>query len=367
MPPIKIFVIGYPGEIGGACTELWHALRLWSGCGVEVTLIPTWEADSVWRQKVDALGYKTVHALPNNLDQVDGLAESIVVSLCNGQFLQIADRLRGLGCRLVWLNCMTWPFEQELKLLKSTGPFDAYVFQSQFQRRLLEEKLTPLGYRSELGHHIRGSFIPSDWEFNPRSHGAAEPFVVGRMARADGDKWSSNTWKIYGIIPYQHRRAIVMGVNEQNQRKLGMPPAWADVLKPGAMPVRDYLRQLHCLLPINGGARENWPQAGLEAMAAGVPIVAQNDWGWKEMIVHGETGFLASCDEELAYYAGRLAYDEELRTRIIHAARERLQTELANPDVLGQQWLDLFQLLSKESREASGETREILATRSAAI
>ena len=27
-------------------------------------------------------------------------------------------------------------------------------------------------------------------------------------------------------------------------------------------------------------------------MAAGVPIVAQNDWGWREMIEHGVTGFL---------------------------------------------------------------------------
>ena len=86
-------------------------------------------------------------------------------------------------------------------------------------------------------------------------------------------------------------------------------------------------------------------QAGLEAMAAGVPIVTQNEWGWKEMITHGETGFLGSCDEELAHYAACLAYDERLRMRIIRAARDDLQNRLANPDQLGQQWLDLFQSL----------------------
>ena len=181
--PSRIFVIGYPGEIGGACTELWHALRLWQRFDVQVTLIPTWSAEKSWRVRVDELGFTTADAGPDTLDQIDGLAESIVVSFCNGPFLQIADRLRGLGCRLVWLNCMTWPFEQELKLLKSIGPFDAYVFQSQFQRQMLEAKLTPLGYRAELGHHIRGSFIPDDWYFAPRSHGDGEPFVVGRMAR----------------------------------------------------------------------------------------------------------------------------------------------------------------------------------------
>ena len=59
-----------------------------------------------------------------------------------------------------------------------------------------------------------------------------------------------------------------------------------------------HLRQVR----VNGGARENWPRAGLEAMAAGVPIVAQNDWGWREMIEHGVTGFLGGDDCELADY-----------------------------------------------------------------
>ena len=45
-------------------------------------------------------------------------------------------------------------------------------------------------------------------------------------------------------------------------------------------------------------------------MAAGVAVVTQNDWGWREMIEHGVTGFLGGCDEELAHYTAMLAYDE---------------------------------------------------------
>jgi len=40
-----------------------------------------------------------------------------------------------------------------------------------------------------------------------------------------------------------------------------------------AIPTPQYFAMLHCLLPVNGGARENWPRAGLEAFAAGCPVV----------------------------------------------------------------------------------------------
>ena len=56
-------------------------------------------------------------------------------------------------------------------------------------------------------------------------------------------------------------------------------------------------------------------------MAAGVPLVCQNVWGWREMIVDGQTGFLTNNDEEMAYRLAQLAYDEDLRQAIIQRAR----------------------------------------------
>lgn len=52
------------------------------------------------------------------------------------------------------------------------------------------------------------------------------------------------------------------------------------------------------------------------------------------MFDHGVTGFLGDCDEELAYHATTPAYDEDLRMRIVHAVREKLVAEFANPEVL---------------------------------
>jgi hypothetical protein len=48
-----------------------------------------------------------------------------------------------------------------------------------------------------------------------------------------------------------------------------------------------------------------------------------------------------------------LAYDEDLRMRIIHAARERLVNELASPEVIWAGWQRLFDFLAVERRAAA--------------
>ena len=138
-----------------------------------------------------------------------------------------------------------------------------------------------------------------------------------------------------------------MGVDQKVHNKLGPTPHWATTLGPNDIPAKEFLNRLHCLMPLNGGARENWPRVGLEAFAAGVPVVAQNMWGWKEMIVHGETGFLGDSDEELAHWASVLAWDDELRQHIAEQARYRLENELACPDEIAKEWDDVFSSLAE--------------------
>jgi glycosyltransferase involved in cell wall biosynthesis len=70
------------------------------------------------------------------------------------------------------------------------------------------------------------------------------------------------------------------------------------------------------------------------------------------MIDHGVTGFLGDCDEELAHHAATLAYDEDLRQTMIAAAREKLVSELANPEVLAAAWVTLFESVTRSRRVA---------------
>jgi len=353
MAQMKVFLIGYPGDMGGANTEAWHTIVLWRRLGLDVHLVPTWGNDARWEARLNALGCTTHHVLPAELESVPGLAGAPVVGMCNSEFMRHAPRLRAIECPIVWVNCMTFLFEHEKQFFANCGPADAMVYQSEFQRAEIEPRLKAYGYQASSGHTIRGAFDPSEWEFRPRPHGRGETFVIGRAARPDVDKWSSNTWQIYSRIQYAQKRALMLGMDDRTHAKLGPPPKWADCLKPTAMPVQTYFASLHCTLPINGGARENWPRVGLEAMATGVPIVAQNQWGWREMIEHGVTGFLGSCDEELAHYAAVLAYDEELRLSIVHAARQRLENELADAQTSGAAWLRLFEAVSLEQRVAA--------------
>jgi len=346
-------VIGYPGDLGGANTECWHTLRLWRRFGLPVRLIPTSQPDEAWRTRLDGIGCPTIPAAMDELESLPGLRGGTIVSFCNASFLQHADRFRDLGCRVVWVNCMTWLFPEERKHYQRRGPFDGYVFQSLHQQSALLPELAKFGVRPDQCRLIRGALSWEEFPFRPLEHAARAPLVVGRISRPAADKYSIRTWAVYRRIPHPIR-ARLMAWDRAVERKLGPPPPWAECLPAGGETPQEFFRKLHCMVQINGGAEENWPRSGLEAMAGGVAIVAQNRWGWREMIRHGQTGLLADTDDELAYHAARLAYDEQLRMEIIHRARKVLEEELANPEVLWSGWREL--LASLESK-AEGATR----------
>jgi glycosyltransferase involved in cell wall biosynthesis len=76
---------------------------------------------------------------------------------------------------------------------------------------------------------------------------------------------------------------------------------------------------------------EGMPNVILEAMACGKPAVATNVGGCAELIVEGETGFLAPPGDEaaLAERILRLLRDPALRRRLGAAARERVKREFS--------------------------------------
>jgi glycosyltransferase involved in cell wall biosynthesis len=341
----KVFILGYPGDMGGANTECWHTVKLWRKHGVEVHFIPTWGYEEKWKEKLDAIGCVTDSVHPDNLEKTPGLEGSITVGFCNSEYIMQAARLRNIGCKIVWVNCMTFMFDYERRFFEEHGPVDAMIYQSEFQRSEIEPQLQSSGYDPSKGHLIHGAFDYEAWEFEPQKHEPGMSFVIGRAARPDEDKWSSNTWRIYSSIQYENKKALMLGIDNRTMEKLGPPPEWASCLRPMAIEAKRFYSCLHALLPVNGGARENWPRAGLEAFATGVPVVAQNEWGWREMIEHGVTGFLGSNDSELAHYTAMLAYDEELRMRIIENARKRLIEQHANPDTIWEQWKNVFHSL----------------------
>jgi glycosyltransferase involved in cell wall biosynthesis len=59
------------------------------------------------------------------------------------------------------------------------------------------------------------------------------------------------------------------------------------------------------------------PNASLEAMASGLPVVANDDGGTAEQVVHGKTGFITGHDDP----AGMAAWVEKLLINGAHAQR----------------------------------------------
>lgn len=130
--------------------------------------------------------------------------------------------------------------------------------------------------------------------------------------------------------------------------------------------------------------QENLPLTLLEAMACGVPQVAP-DWdGYREAVIHGESGFLVPtywtrCDAQLSAmhsflgweydyltlsqsvaidvkamktYLGALITNEELRLEMGRLSRERAEGLYSYPVVVGQYeslWQELLQVARRLS------------------
>jgi len=107
----------------------------------------------------------------------------------------------------------------------------------------------------------------------------------------------------------------------------------------GAQPhhvVRQHYRRAHafmlgCEVAPNGD-RDGIPNVLLESMAMEVPVAATAVSAIPELIVDGETGLLVPPGDppQLAHAALRLLTDENLRRRIIPAARRRVEDQFDN-------------------------------------
>ncbi len=342
---VKVFWVGFPGPSGGANTECYHTAKLLRANGVNVTFLPTEGADKSYAAKLEAIGCK-IHPdwkAYKRPEQIAGVAGSIVISMCNSFFSAWSHKYRAIGCKIIWVNCMTFLFLGERKHMERHGPYEAYVFQSMWQRLQLEPQLQRYGYDSSHGHLIRGAFDIGEFPFNPKPRNGS-PFTVGRLSRAEHDKYHRDTWHIFRRLKKAVPEARGRVMAWEGARLLhwcGKPPEWVDGLASCAETSQGFLGSLHALIQANGGAGENWPRVGLEAMAAGVPVIAENAWGWREMVKDGVTGCLCNKPWELADKAAELACDEPKRQGIIEAAREAV-AKLSDPLPIWAGWERMF-------------------------
>jgi glycosyltransferase involved in cell wall biosynthesis len=94
---------------------------------------------------------------------------------------------------------------------------------------------------------------------------------------------------------------------------------------------------------------EGSPKVILEAAACGLPVIARKDYG-PETVVHGETGYLVGCDDELYTRLEELLSNEGLRQKL--GAAGRLHSEKFDWDLITLKWESIFLRLASHRQLA---------------
>jgi hypothetical protein len=304
--------------------------------GWKVTVIATRPEPpgNPWPARLEAAGCQVI------LDPaaIGSLHDEVCIGFCCQGALAAWPGLRERGCRFIYSPCMNHTVYGDFNLFKICPP-TALHFQSRFQAdRLAKAYYDKLSSPRDRRFVIPGAFEIADFPYRPAEHNGR--FVVGKLARPCRTKWPSDLWTIIGDLRRKGRinaEALCMAWNEDVEVRLGKPPSWARCLPAGAMSSQAFLDNCHALLALNGGDLENNPRVGMEAMASGVPIVADSRGGWSEMVENGVSGLLVDSSEEAVDRLRDLAGNELLRRQMIAAARKQVEA-LSDPSVIGHLW-----------------------------
>jgi hypothetical protein len=333
----ELWIAGFPSAYGGADTELDHLIDLLRRFGVAVHLVPMFGAGEEYRTSVLARGCH-VHDYAHDI-----FAGKIVASFCNGGFLAMLPAIVRFGApaRVIWFNCMTWLFDRE-KTAHARGWIDVFGYQSQYQRNMLMPQLEALGPVRSFPYRPYFNAARVAWRYREWSG----TYRIGRISRDDGAKYALDTWRIFeGVRPPAHLRkqVFVLGYGANAAARIGPPPPGLDchLWAPGEVPAEQFYNGIDTLIHKTGGSRENAPRVLFEAYAHGVVPIVERAFAFPEMIVHGETGYMASSSEEMIALATHLAHHPEEHRRLAENGRRHLDA-MWGADACWQPWADLL-------------------------
>lgn len=159
-----------------------------------------------------------------------------------------------------------------------------------------------------------------------RTRGLLRIASVGRMA---APKDFITLLRALALLPRSCYRAEIIGSGpdrgaiEREIERLGVEPQVALAGERGDVPERLAQADAYVL----SSHSEAMPMVVLEAMAAGLPVVASAVGGVSELVIDGETGLLVAPGDPQALAAAlsRLAEDPQLRRRLGTAGRARAE------------------------------------------
>ncbi len=345
----KLYILGWPGAIGGASTKLAHLLRLLHRRFLTVIVPnePEEANDAPWRGVLSDLGV-TVCPFEELPEKLEGWG----LALCNFEIL-ISPKwaeLRRRGLKMTWSNEMMWTHPGELGAV-FTGLVDQILYVSEVQREYLEPVYVmartgsvqpvslcdPTASWGEVTHcsgrHLRwamtGNYVDPVLfpEREQRVKGPAEPLIIGRLSRPDPAKFPEDFPAFYEGLGVPNAKFRVMaweGAAAAQWNGHLFDERWE--LLPALKEDADkFLRSLDLFVySLGATVQESWGRCVVEAMLSGVvPLLPDSrKHHLRNLVKHGESGFLCRDAAEFGHYARMLDTNRELLHACARQARE---------------------------------------------
>ncbi|MFO1541484.1 MAG: glycosyltransferase family 4 protein [Chloroflexota bacterium] len=188
-------------------------------------------------------------------------------------------------------------------------------------------------HRSQVPDGGRVAVIPNGVDLavfhaarRPRTTGPSS-LRIGRLARLDPGKTPDGLVRTMDGWSVPRARWELAGDGSLRPTLAAQAAALADpstVRLLGALPhrrVAPWLRGLDVVFHLTGDVSECHPLALLEALACGVPVVAERRGGIPEIVRDGQDGLLGDSPDEVGAHLRRMAGDRDLLARLTAGAR----------------------------------------------
>lgn len=191
-----------------------------------------------------------------------------------------------------------------------------------------------------------------------RTPRASDEMVVGRVSSLRGGKIPADWIDTAASFGLRNTRFVIAGdgtLRSALQQRVAALGHEERFTFPGYVPrfqVADVLERFDVFCYATSTAVECHPLALVEALAAGVPVVAEARGGIPEIVTHGVNGLLATSPSELGDHLHALRRDGALRDRLVHGARAS-----AGRFSVARQLASYRALLREVARTRGGEPR----------
>jgi len=149
----------------------------------------------------------------------------------------------------------------------------------------------------------------------------SRPFCVGRVSRDFLDKHHPQDLALYRMLASRGIRIRIMGGTCLAPGLGGVQGI--ELLPAGAEPVPEFYRSLDAMFYRTGMFTEAYGRVVLEAMGAGLPVVAHIAAGYAEVVEHGVSGFLIESQEQAYDALMALKESADLRRQVGLAAKQK--------------------------------------------